>query len=363
MGNSLNGHLRSLTGLRFFAALLVVLFHLPRFFDPISSASTVFGLGYTGVGFFFILSGFVLAWARKPDDTAPRFYWRRFARVWPLHALTTVLSVPVAILTGAAITWAALIPVLTLTQAWFVPNDFRYAFNGVSWSLSVELFFYLLFPVLMRHIPVRRPIVTAAAAFVLMCLVALTAAFLFSPARLEYLLYTMPAFRLGEFIIGICLAVLIRSGWRPPFTLRTATLAAVAAYTFAMVATNITVGDPTRLPHVVADLWLVPGFVAIILAGASGDVRGDSGWLRSPRCVDLGYWSFALYLIHELIIRAVEPWADTLPTSVCALIAAGVVILAVVASKFLYERFERPVEARLRALEPRTAKPVLDGHV
>lgn len=357
-----SSHLRSLTSLRFYAALTVLLFHMARFFDPLAEAKHIVGLGYTGVGFFFILSGFVLAWSRKPDDTAGMFYWRRFARVWPLHALTTVLAIPTAVVTGTVLTWGAMLPVLTLTQSWFQPNAYRFAFNGVSWSLSTEMFFYLLFPLLIRRLSTKRPALTAALVFAAMCTAALSCHVLFPTNRLEYLLYTMPAYRIGEFIIGICLALIIQSGWRARFTIFHATLATGAAYAALMISVSSVFPQPEVLPHFVADLWLLPGFVMILLAGATGDLRGDEGWIRSTWSVRLGLWSFALYMVHELVIRLFEPWVDALTFTGGAAAAVIVGVVAVSASGLLYERFEKPVEARLRALK-RAQEPAADGHV
>ena len=53
-------HLRSLMGLRFFAAMGVVLYHLSLYFTPLDHSLDAFGYGFTGVSFFFVLSGFVL---------------------------------------------------------------------------------------------------------------------------------------------------------------------------------------------------------------------------------------------------------------------------------------------------------------
>ncbi|WP_344528181.1 acyltransferase family protein, partial [Streptomyces rectiviolaceus] len=70
--------LPSLTGVRFFAAALVFFFHasLPEvlgvFEDPGFAdgyAQALSKVGFVGVSFFFILSGFVLAWSARPEDT------------------------------------------------------------------------------------------------------------------------------------------------------------------------------------------------------------------------------------------------------------------------------------------------------
>ena len=83
-----------LTSLRFFAALLVFVHHTPL----TARWSEVFSLGFAGVGFFFVLSGFILTiqyhedffrgftWARLHS-----FYVARVARVYPLHVVTMLI--------------------------------------------------------------------------------------------------------------------------------------------------------------------------------------------------------------------------------------------------------------------------------
>jgi peptidoglycan/LPS O-acetylase OafA/YrhL len=83
--------LPALTSSRFFAALYVVLFHLqtcqliagPSWFRKFCS------IGYTGVSFFFVLSGFILVYTYAGRDQSAREFWRaRFARVYPAYAFS-----------------------------------------------------------------------------------------------------------------------------------------------------------------------------------------------------------------------------------------------------------------------------------
>lgn len=287
-------HLRAVTGLRFYAALGVVLFHCTTWLAPVHGLSTVFGFGFTGVSFFFVLSGFVLAWSHSPGVTVREFYWRRFARVWPLHALTTVLSIGVALATGVALLWPALPAVLLLVQAWFPQNDVTYAFNGVSWSLSCEMFFYLLFPLIAGRIARSKPRAIGGAAFVAMVLCGV-AVHHYLPAGLSgYALFALPLFRLGEFVIGICLAVMLRNGWRPRFSLTQAVLLVAALYAAITVWADTAIGGPSSVPAFIAGVWMLPGFAALIIAAAGGDLRGDGGRIRSRMAVQLGQWSFSL---------------------------------------------------------------------
>lgn len=353
-------HLRSLTGMRFMAAMLVVLLHSAQRFEGASGLTSVVGFGYTGVSFFFILSGFVLAWTQRSDDTPGRFYWRRFARIWPLHALTTLLAIIVGLLVGLPVIWQALPSVLTLTQAW-IP-EFKYAFNGPSWSLSCELFFYLLFPVMIRPLSKAiRPIRSIFMVMIGMVVVGGACAVIFPVSQLGNLLYTLPLYRIGEFAIGVLLALAIQRGWRPRFTLLHATVGTVLMYAAIMGATLVVLGDPERLPYFVADLWMLPGFVAIIAAGAAGDLRGDAGFVRSDLVVRLGQWSFALYLVHEIVLKAAAPIVGDAPPAIAYTAVAIVVVISVAASGILYEWFERPIEKKLRGLLPQASdtKPAI----
>lgn len=87
--------LDAITALRWWAALAVFLFHV-RNIVPLPGAVAEFArFGYLGVAFFFVLSGFVLTWSWRPTVDKRTFYWRRFARVYPLNVVTLLLAIPV----------------------------------------------------------------------------------------------------------------------------------------------------------------------------------------------------------------------------------------------------------------------------
>ena len=152
--------LTSLTSLRAWAALLVFCYHLglgPFAWAPLLA----FPFGYVAVSFFFVLSGFVLAWSAHPGASMRRFYMRRLARVYPAHL--AVLGVVVA-LTVVDPTQRGVVsdPVqglkqLLLVNAWTLHDGVVDAWNGVSWSLSVEAFCYLCFPLLPWGLPRLGP--------------------------------------------------------------------------------------------------------------------------------------------------------------------------------------------------------------
>jgi len=90
----------ALTSLRFFAAALVVFFHyLPRGEADNAWWIRIINHGYVGVSFFFVLSGFILAYTGVNTDFHCRyerraFYARRLARIYPAFLLATLLDWP-----------------------------------------------------------------------------------------------------------------------------------------------------------------------------------------------------------------------------------------------------------------------------
>jgi peptidoglycan/LPS O-acetylase OafA/YrhL len=121
-----------------------------------SSRITIFRLepGYAGVSFFFVLSGFILAFNYAPR-VADRgdFWFRRFARIWPTHALTFVIAIPIGLDTTNFVGSAATAVLnLALLQSWMPQPEIYFSFNRLSWSISNEAFYYALFPVLLARL-------------------------------------------------------------------------------------------------------------------------------------------------------------------------------------------------------------------
>ncbi len=153
-------HLDALTGIRGIAAWFVVFFHLQLTLVALfpAAAIAVISKGYLAVDLFFVLSGFVL-WAnygkrlRKGDGQARiAFLWRRFARVWPLHAAILCVYIAFAvvlILTGRSsddYPLAQLPAHFLLVHNWGFSSSLTW--NDPSWSISTEFAAYLVFPVL-----------------------------------------------------------------------------------------------------------------------------------------------------------------------------------------------------------------------
>lgn len=163
MRQAARASLNALTGTRFFAAFWVVAYHFTIEFQraplPGKPASGVLappklGLvlmrGHLAVDFFFLLSGFILAYTYatpggKLRGSAREFWVARIARIYPVYLLGLAMALPeyLKVEPNRAIFAISGVAHLTMLHAWL---PFTLDWNQPSWSLSVEAFFYLLFP-------------------------------------------------------------------------------------------------------------------------------------------------------------------------------------------------------------------------
>jgi peptidoglycan/LPS O-acetylase OafA/YrhL len=214
---SLRGNLRSLTALRFFAALLVIIQHYT--FKEEVFPSQLF-LGYEAVSFFFVLSGFILTYAHAPSmptanlEIGSRKFWTaRAARILPVYCFALFVALPwyfYYLVTGAISPsefGIGAFLVVTLLQSWF-PN-FALYWNPPAWSLSVEALFYLAYPLIwrcIRHFGDRYILVFAV--LLIISVSALRQAFLDTGNEdlvITRLSLYFPLLHLPQFIFGISL--------------------------------------------------------------------------------------------------------------------------------------------------------------
>ncbi len=347
------GRLDSLTSLRFGAALLVFVSHASFVAYPLPALAALMDAGRVGVSYFFILSGFVLTWSRRPDDRPGSFYRRRAARILPNHVAAWALAVLtlVAFMPGAFGATRDLASLLLL-QAWIPRPGVYYATNPVLWSLSCEAFFYLCFPAISRLVsPLQRPARRALLATLIVTSIAVQiAALQLAPPLREWVAYIAPPVRLLEFVIGMVLALELREGVR----LRLGVVPAMALACAAILAVPL---FPDPLGRVA--VTLIP-FAALIAAAAAADVSGAASPLRSRVLVHLGEWSYAFFLLHLLVFRVV--WAGAglarASTPVAAIAVVVTLGLSIGAAAAMHVLLERPAERALRG-PGRVRLPVL----
>lgn len=346
---STRDRLPSLTGLRFWAALLVVLYHLTYQVGVIYPVSGMFMFGRSGVTFFFVLSGFVLAWTYYDRPTRVTvFLWRRFARLWPLVAVTGVLSLLAFRVVGESVErWNALTTFLFL-QAWH--PDWATGANPAAWSLSDEAFFYLLFPatLALASVCARRRVLWAVAGLGMVMLYVAFVAWGWDGWVLDY----FPITRALQFVVGVLAGVAMRKGARAPIGYWWAVTLALA-YHAALVPWYL-LADGTRFdPYSGSQWWATPVFALLIMAAADADRDGRWTGAQGPWSLRLGHWSYAWYLIHEVLIRV---WVHLMPEPTGMVPTLGqwvaLVVLSLLAAAALYHWVEHPSERWLRRNGP-----------
>ena len=133
----------ALTGLRFLAAALILRAHSKSDLHiPLPAVSFDHG-----VSLFFVLSGFILAhvYPRLESGMRPNiFSLLRVIRIWPAHVVALLL---VVIALGTEINERFPANVL-MVHGWIPSAPWYFSYNSVSWSISTEFFFYLMFPLL-----------------------------------------------------------------------------------------------------------------------------------------------------------------------------------------------------------------------
>jgi peptidoglycan/LPS O-acetylase OafA/YrhL len=350
------GQLRSLTGLRWVAALLVFAYHVHviEYFRTGRASKLIdwmFGAGVTGVSFFFILSGFVLAWSVRPGERPRAFWVRRIARIYPVHLVTAVVALLLLrvqspdLIPGPA----AIVANIALVHAWFLDKRFNQSLDPVSWSLACEAFFYAVFPVVFA--PLRRAGHRLWWAVATVSLVAvLVVPFFVSRQTMHF----VPIVRLPEFLLGVALACLVRAGRLRGPGFRPALAVTVVGYA---VASSISGG------HRYAACTVL-GFAMLITAAATADLERTRCVLRHPIMVRLGELSFAFYMVHILVTRVAEfvlPHRPQLPPVPALGAAVAVFAASLAAAWMLYEWVERPGRDLIASVAKRAVNPHPDG--
>jgi peptidoglycan/LPS O-acetylase OafA/YrhL len=323
--------LDSLTGIRAIAAMLVFWHHANSLYGGISS-------GMVGVSLFYILSGFVMAWVDREDDTDVLFYRRRFAKIYPAYAVAAVIAIAYAAVT-IGVSWKDFFA-FTLLQSWVPDQTVYYAALVVFWSLSCEAFFYVAFPLIRRFtraVTTRRLWLMACVAAVVSMSVALAGVGFPETPQLMWAVVVFPLSRLPEFAIGVCLGSLMARGWRPRIPMTFAWLLAAAGTVAAMFA-------PYSLSRYA--VTLIP-FAVLVVALAAADLRGTRVFTSAKWMVRLGDWSYCFYLIHLVVIMVTVSGAKRLDLPLWATIAVALVG-SVLAAWILHTMVDKPADMKLR---------------
>jgi len=328
----------NLTGVRAFAAISVMMFHIryDHLADRYGAFAFLFKNGALGVEVFFILSGFILAYVHYRDFTdgiAPaavrQFLESRLARIYPAH-LFMLLVVAFALPRFGLYNWS---PVDTWPAFWanvFLIHSWGdlsggLTFNQVSWSISAEWFAYLCFPLLALGTTAWRAWMFASLGAVCTWT---------EPALIPTLLLSGYTFGMSTiaallfFIVGFCT---FRLGQNlPPSRLWR-------------------IGSGTLGPFLVFIFWMqVPYLQYLFIALTAALIlclfkSGPSFLYANPVSVYLGKISYSLYMSHIITFSALR----TLTGEVMQLRIEIPLVLAIAAA--IYHFIEQPFRALMRS--------------
>jgi len=360
--------LPALTGVRTLLAINIMFFH----FTPphMGVLYPVIDNAYVFPGFFFLLSGFILAYnyADRPTPLVKRDFWRaRFARLYPIYLLSLAISFVMLADEWHARPhgqfWAGLVLTPLLLQGW--SPALATFWNTVAWTLSCEAAFYFAFPWLIRLPWPRQParLIALLLGIWALGLVPHTLYLWLNPDHLpapadrystgvwiRTLKYTPLAYAC-IFLAGIVLAKL-----QTGLTLTRRQRALVAGASLIVLA----IFFATAVSHVPYILMhgglLVPLFAALTI-GLSGRNIFAAAFAWKP-IEWLGQASYALFLLHfnfinllrhyrvpeRLHVAALDPWISY----------AAALLLAIAAMHFV----EKPArKAILRRRSPAAQAP------
>ncbi|WP_172299275.1 acyltransferase [Pseudoruegeria sp. HB172150] len=313
--------------LRFLAAFTVVLFHVgsglaleyPGIPNP-------FAFGYFGVDVFFVLSGFIMAYATNPDHGSLHFAVRRIARIVPLYWFLTLALVVVAmalpqLLNSTEVSAESLAKSL-LFIPYEKPSGAMQPILFLGWTLCYEMFFYAIYCVALNAGRMTIPVVSATLLGVVVY------GWIWPPDTPLGQFYTAPI--LIEFILGMGLySVYIRMRPVPTIFLSAAFAFAAASLYFLLAGHSrfIAVGLPAAA--------IVAAFLC--LPYSSGRVTGQ--------LVLLGNASYSLYLSHPYIIQLpIKVLSDRFSLPVTAVAASMAAVVAILVSVALFFLIEKPAQ-------------------
>ena len=379
--------IKALTGIRFFAALWVVLYHSAHANKPFLKAEhpavwdvlhPLVGFGTQGVDLFFVLSGFVLT-LNYLDQLGPRldlrrtarFLWLRLARIWPAYLVVT-LGAGALIwfrhhqwhsVSVRSLCWRSLLEQVLMVQQWTSPRAVGTSWAGPAWSLSAEWLAYLLFPLLalvalrLRHSLQTRWLFAGS-------VLALT------PYVVKVLAddgitgpYTWVVRIIPEFVAGMLLCTAMT---RLRLTPRQRAYGGLVAVLSVVAILAALLSTAFGAPRVVG--YLVVVLFPVLLGG----LAIGRGWLvdllSTPALVLGGAISYALYLVHGPALHLYRDLTrytavahlsrDTRYVTELVLIA-GLVVVAWVIYRVVEEPSRRAMRRALDASFPPVEHPLV----
>lgn len=277
----------TLTFTRFIAASTVVVFHFGKIttlFNYNELTQTLFSNGYLAVSYFFYLSGFVLALSTGTIRYIP-FMINRFSRILPLYLIALFLvAITMHYFWGMTIDKIDFFLNLFFLQAWFPKRALSLNYPG--WSLSVEVFLYSVFPLILwiyQIIPKERyRLFLTTLVWTITQIISFKTRIVFFP-----LIFT------STFLVGVHFGLYTKSKNLP--NLSNAMYNAILTVSVILLLLLLTVPNP--IIKYCQNGFLAPLYVAITI-GLINAKNKITTLFKTSACVLLGEISYGVYILQ-----------------------------------------------------------------
>ena len=356
--------LDQITFTRFIAAMTVVFFHYGQSVFP-ANIPFLFENATAGpiaVGYFYVLSGFIMAIAYYQPDKNQRKnfnktkYWvARFARIYPVY-LVALLIIAAAKFKTLGQDWETLPLHLLLLQSW-IPG-YPITLNTPGWSLSVEAFFYLCFPFLLAWI-YKRGIKSLTLFAVILWLITQIVLLVqlnseaYAPKLLLHdFIYYNPLMHLNQFVLGLVCGVYFKNSKANSTESNSGfwlLLSFIAMFMLIWGRPHLETLFGIRLAF--TNGLLAPAFLAVIifLAKHKGFV---TKLFTYPFLILLGEASYSLYIlqkpIHGIYDKVIVPRINLSDTLHFYIFVILLILISIASYKFL----EVPMRKKINKLLP-----------
>jgi exopolysaccharide production protein ExoZ len=339
--------------LRFIAALMVVITHSTFYTkERLDPNSFFWPDGASGVGLFFVISGFVMVVSSQSlagtIDGWKTFALKRVVRIVPMYWIATTLKLLALVFASAAVRHAELNPVNILCSYLFIPTtnvEGRIEpLLGVGWTLVFEMFFYAVFAValLVRRIDYFYIVGSVLAVCALGSLL-----------RNE----SWPAVRfyLDPIVLDFLLGMII-GRWALTRTTIPVSVASLAiVFGFALLLAPEKYFERNFIVSLVSSSLIIWGAVAL---------ESRFGPYVPKLILFLGSASYTIYLFHPLIAPGIPELLRSLQIGSATISVIGSVIAGIAGSSTVYWILERPITSVLsRIAFPSRKQSSLVGNI
>lgn len=290
--------IKSLLGLRYVFFIFIFLFHfsITYFESPVLKHA-----GEIGVTFFFILSGFVLAFKYQSyTSIGSTFIIKRINKIYPLYLLVLAGTILMSYYNWNMNSYVKLVPNVLLLQSWIPLKSFGSSGVSVSWFLSDLMFFYFIYKYILYFFErFNLKIVGIGILIWVLINVFLIEFNVISDSHRFWFFYICPISRLLDFVIGVYLCRLFLS---EKFVLRVnnSNIVQISSLVILFIMFFL---SPLIPQDYLYDLYFIFPCSLLIFIFALTDSNGFlSSFLGNKYMVKLGENSFACYLIHYDIV-------------------------------------------------------------